>query len=236
MSFDTGRFDLTGFDVTGGMYRTIKATGLEKVDALIGSALIYHLLVIGNELVEKKTATGIQALAIAGSGTEEIAEGVTDGLLYVNPKPVFNEDITGDVAIGAMIAFPLEFAENVNHSVVLGADIAISAVLEEEITHSVILGADIRLQPEGFELVTGNATSEAIETKICVLDITLKPGQRLVIDADNYNVLLNGENAIWVQSGDWIDELIRSTTEIKIDAASGAGNITASILYTERFL
>ena len=94
MSFDTGRFDLTGFDVTGGMYRTIKATGLEKVDALIGSALIYHLLVIGNELVEKKTATGIQALAIAGSGTEEIAEGVyaASGNVVITPGQSVEQD------------------------------------------------------------------------------------------------------------------------------------------------
>lgn len=235
MSFDTGRFDLTGFDVTGGMFRRIIAKGTESVSATVGSALIYHLLAIGNERIQT-SVKGIQALAVAGSGTETISEGVAEGLLHINPKPIFNENISADVELGADIAFSLQFTENIGRTITLGADIAIPAAMEEEITPDVILGADIAIPAEGFELVAGDATSEAIETKICVLNITLKPGHRLIIDADNYNVLLDGENAIWVQSGDWIDELIRNTTEIKIDAASGAGNITASILYTERFL
>ncbi len=235
MTFDTGRFDLTGFDVTGGMYRRIVAKGTETVSATVGSALIYHLLAIGYEQVAT-SAKGIQALAAAGSGTETVAEAVTNGLLYINPKPNFTETITEEVELGAKIGIPVNFVEIVNKNVILGADIAISAELEEAVNQSIILGADISMAVEGFELVSADATSEATETKVCILDITLRPGERLIIDANNYNVLLNGNNAIWVQSGDWIDELIRNTSEIRIDAAAGAGNISASILYTERYL
>jgi len=235
MSFDTGRFDLTGFDVTGEMYRRIIAKGTETVNAYVGSALIYHLLAIGNERVET-FAKGIQALAGSGIGTETISEEITEGLLYINPKPVFSEEISADAGLGADIAITSQLVENVTQNIILGADIAILAELEETITPDIILGANIAIPTEGFELVSADATSEAIETNVCVLDITLKPGERLIIDANNYNVLLNGNNAIWIQSGDWIDELIRNTTEIKIDAAAGAGNIKASILYTERYL
>ena len=235
MSFDTGRFDLTGFDVTGGMYRRIKAKGTETVSAVVGSALIYHLLAIGNERVDT-LARGIQALAGKGSGDEVITEGIIEGLLYINPKPNFVETISENVELGAVIGIPVNFTEIVNKNIILGADIAISTELEETVNPSIILGANIAIPAEGFELVSSDATSEAIETNVCVLDITLNPGDRLVIDANNYNVLLNGNNAIWVQSGDWIDELIRNTTEIKIDAAAGAGNINASILYKERYL
>ena len=235
MSFDTGRFDLTGFDVTGGMYRRIKAKGTETVSAVVGSALIYHLLAIGNERVDT-LARGIQALAGKGSGDEVITEGIIEGLLYINPKPNFVETISENVELGAVIGIPVNFTEIVNKNIIRGADIAISTELEETVNPSIILGANIAIPAEGFELVSSDATSEAIETNVCVLDITLNPGDRLVIDANNYNVLLNGNNAIWVQSGDWIDELIRNTTEIKIDAAAGAGNINASILYKERYL
>ena len=235
MSFDTGRFDLTGFDVTGGMHRRIIAKGTETVNAFVGSALIYHLLAIGNERVDT-FAKGIQALAGSGIGTETISEEITEGLLYINPKPVFNEEISADIILGADIAIPSPFSENVTNAIILGADIAIQADLEEAVNQSIILGANIAIPTEGFELVSADATSEAIETKVCVLNISLKPGERLIIDANNYNVLLNGNNAIWIQSGDWIDEMNRNTTEIKIDAAAGAGNIKASILYTERYL
>ena len=235
MSFDTGRFDLTGFDVSGGMYRRIIASGTETVSAIAGSALIYHLLAIGNERVDT-FAKGIQAYAVAGIGTETISEEITEGLLYINPKPVFIEEIIADVGLGADIAIPSQLAENVTQNIILGADIAIQAEMEEAVTPSIILGADIAIPAEGFELISGNATSEAIETKVCVLNIAMRPGERLIIDAANYNVLRNGNNAIFLQSGDWIDEMIRNTTEIKIDAAAGAGNIKASILYTERYL
>ena len=235
MSFDTGRFDITGFDVTGGVFRRIVAKGTETVNSIVGSALIYHLLAIGYEQVDK-FADGIQALATAGSGEETITEGVIEGLLYINPKPNFVENVSENVSLGAVIGIPVQFAENITQNIILGADIAIQAELEEVVTPLIILGADIAIPAEGFELISANATSESIETKVCVLNVTLKPGDKLIIDASNYNVLLNGENAIWVQSGDWIDELIRNTTEIKIDAAAGVSNTKASILYTERFL
>ena len=235
MSFDIGRFDLTGFDVTGGMYRRIIAKGTEKVDAFVGSALNYALLAIGNEKVDALPAKATPAYALIVSGTETIDKSI-EGLLYFNPKPVFTENIDHDVILGANIAFPLNYSETISEDVILGANIAFKNNMTETVSENVILGANIGLQLEGFELVSGNATSEAIETKVCVLNISLKPGEKLIIDADNYNVLLNGNNAIWVQSGDWIDELIRNTTEIRIDAAAGAGNINASILYTERYL
>jgi len=235
MSFDTGRFDLSGFDVTGGMFRSIIAKGTETVNSIVGSALIYHLLAIGYEQVDK-SADGIQALAAVGSGEETISEGVTEGLLYINPKPVFTETVSEEVALGAVIGIPVQFAESIRENVILGADIAIPTEFAETVFPAVILGAIIAIPTEGFELISANATPESIETKVCILNISLKPGDRLVIDANNYNVLLNGDNAIWVQSGDWIDELIRNTTEVKIDAAAGVGNVKASILYTERYL
>ena len=71
---------------------------------------------------------------------------------------------------------------------------------------------------------------------VCELNITLKPGQKLIVDATNYNVLLDNENAIWAQSGAWIDELTRETSSISINASSGVANLSANILYTERYL
>lgn len=235
MSFDTGRFDLTGFDVTGGMLRTFKANGLESVTAVVGSALNYYLLAIGNERIEK-SISGLQGLIIAGIGAESISEGAIEGLSCIRPRPIFTENISKSATLGAVIGVTVEFAENINHSVVMGADIAISAIFMESITPTIIPGADVITSADGYELVSADATSESVETKICVLNITLQPGQKLIIDASNYNVLLGGENAIWVQSGDWIDEINRNTTEIRIDAAAGSTNIDASIMYTERFL
>ena len=64
----------------------------------------------------------------------------------------------------------------------------------------------------------------------------LKPGERLVIDANNYNVLLNGQNAIWYQADDWLDDMNRNTISIDITASAGVSNLSATILYTELYL
>ena len=77
---------------------------------------------------------------------------------------------------------------------------------------------------------------EALDLAICYLTVTLKPGSTLIIDANNYNILLDGENAIELQSGDWLDDLDRETVDIAIGAASGVSGLSASILYTERYL
>lgn len=65
--------------------------------------------------------------------------------------------------------------------------------------------------------------------------LTLRPGQVLVIDAGSYNVLLDGENAIHMQQGDWLDSIDRNTQSIVI-SATGISRVTAEILYTERYL
>lgn len=236
MAFDTRRFDIQGFDVSGGMFRYVKAKGVESVSASIGSALNYHVLAIGYERVTTPVMTGIQGRAITAAGSETISEMVGAGNLYINPKPKFNEIINGEFSLGAEIRLLLTSAEQITGKLTLGADIALDIAMEEAVGNQSVLGADIAIQPEGFELVSASVSAEAVETKTCFLTVTLKPGERLIIDANNYNVLLDGENAIHVQSGDWIDELIRNTTTLDITAASGGANLSASILYTERFL
>lgn len=236
MGFDTNRFDIDGFDVSGGMYRYIKAVGQENVSAVIGSGMNRSFLAIGYERVATPIMAGIQGLALAASGAETIGEYVGNALGAINLKPHFAEIVDADTALGAEIGLTPEGAETIAESAILGADIALSIAGAETVGADTVLGADIAFQLEGFELISAAATSEAVETKTCVLNITLRPGQRLIIDANNYNVLLDGENAIYIQSGDWIDELIRNTTALDISAASGSANISATILYTERFL
>ena len=75
-----------------------------------------------------------------------------------------------------------------------------------------------------------------MEEITCVLKLTLMPGQRLIVDASNYNVLLDGENMIHTQEGEWLDEISRETTSITVTAAAGQAGLSANILYTERFL
>lgn len=167
--------------------------------------------------------------------------------------------------LGSITLFPSEYVETVQPDVELSADIKLDRLLAETIdssskilvafnVHSIMdtvvsqksagHQAKIKLYDLSVaEEVNASAELISLDTKVCRIGtgsgatrLTLKPGEVLIIDANTYNVLYNGNNAIWLQSGDWIDELDRETTDIKITAASGAANLSASIVYTERYL
>ena len=86
------------------------------------------------------------------------------------------------------------------------------------------------------EVFQASADIVALSEIVCELPgLVLKPGQVLIIDSGSYNVLLDGDNAIHLQSGDWLDNLSRSTVNIRI-SGTNATRLSASVLYTERYL
>lgn len=107
---------------------------------------------------------------------------------------------------------------------------------------STTLDPDVNLSQQAF--VSGNAGEVFSQTadvivlteSICSFPgLTLKPGQVLTIDAGSYNVLLDGENAIYLQEGDWLDNLSRDTINITA-SATGGQRLHIQILYVERYL
>ena len=110
----------------------------------------------------------------------------------------------------------------------------------EENTGSFTVCSKHFIVTEGGELVSQVATAITVEEILCLINTTLQPGQKLIIDAGTYNVLIDGENAIYTQQGEWLDELNRNTMSITITAKNAnkptLKNLSASILYTERYL
>ena len=67
-----------------------------------------------------------------------------------------------------------------------------------------------------------------------VFQVTIPPGGELRIDSGLYTVLLNGENALHAQEGDWV-ELSRSLVRLTVECAQGGG-LAGQIVYQERYL
>lgn len=65
-------------------------------------------------------------------------------------------------------------------------------------------------------------------------EIDIPPGSTLVIDSSNYVVLLDGEDVIYCQSGDWLF-LNRNTYDVFFDLVGGE-SASKRVLYTERWL
>lgn len=102
--------------------------------------------------------------------------------------------------------------------------------------------AELNLSQKAFaegdagEVFSQTADIVVLSESVCAFpNLTLKPGQTLIIDAGSYNVLLDGQNAIHLQQGDWLDDLSRRTQSIVI-SGTGATRLEAQIIYTERYL
>lgn len=76
--------------------------------------------------------------------------------------------------------------------------------------------------------------AESLEEIVLTLDCDIPADSVLLIDSDNFRVLMDEKNAIKYHSGDWIDALSRSTKEIVIEA--GGSTFTATIYYQELWL
>lgn len=93
---------------------------------------------------------------------------------------------------------------------------------------------DILIEPLLYEVlgVISNASTQS--TELVSIAVTLPPGGELRIDSDTFRVLLNGENVLDKQSGDWLT-LSRNLLYLDIESATGAG-LSGNLIYTERYL
>lgn len=235
MAFNRAKFNHLPFNTQSDMVKWLSVSALEEVDAVIGSALNFYPLAIGYERVDE-VAEGMKGKFISAAGTETIDELVAEGQLTVILFPHFEETVTETMTLGADIRPMVSGNENIISNVSLGADIYTKSEADEIVDAVTSVGANIYPDAAGYELVSESASLENIEFKVCYLNLTLRPGQVLIVDANTYNVLLDNENAIDTHSGEWIDDMNRSTTDITIEAASGSSNLSATVLYTERYL
>lgn len=241
MAFDLARYNLQPYNAFGEKTRKISVSMTETVSASVGTASMISPLAIINERVNETTSGELTRKIRPVRITETVNELVVEALASVIVNMALDEIISTESDISANIDLQINVDEAVTEETDAYADISLSPVITEEVEADADLGAVISTDVEMFELVDETASLDALDVKICNIGttankLTLKPGQRIIINATDYNVLIDGENAIWYQSGDWIDELNRETVSIAVTAASGASNLSVTILYTERYL
>ena len=92
---------------------------------------------------------------------------------------------------------------------------------------------DIYARLSASEALTALLSATSQTTERAMFQLTIPPGGELRIDSELFTVLLDGENALHTQSGDWIDvsrDLLRLTVE------SASGRLEGQLIYTERYL
>lgn len=237
MAFNSSRFNLTPFNrlgiESGEIWLTVE--GRERITATVGLAVIIYPSVVGNERVTA-SSYGMPTRFAAGSGSETVSTESITALQYLWCSGIWTEQVDSDTVISANSMMRTNAAEIISGSAGLGRFCYLTSEVSEIVGSSALLGQNIYAESEVFELVSSTSSVNTFEEKTCSLNLTLRPGQILVINSENYSVTLDGQNAIYVQSGDWIDELDRNTMQLAISASSGAANLSASIIYTERYL
>lgn len=240
MAFNQVRYDLSAFNIDTGNVLFVNAVGVEKVSISIGTNLLAYINAAGNEQI-RKFVDGSAGHFPTAVGEEIVSKGITESEGMILLACVCSERINTSTAICAEIYPILSGAEDIDADLALGQKIVLQSQMSETIDKETWLGQEISANAVGYEFVSESASVMAVDIKTCYIGsadavFNLAPGQRLVIDAERYNVLVDDTNAIYLQSGDWIDELNPETVSIAITASAGSSNLVASILYTEMYL
>lgn len=241
MAYNSVRYDISAFNYNdAGDVRYIVAIGSEKISPAVGTNLQAFISAIGNERVSRETSGSLGWFTL-GSGSEQISEQVADAVGIVWTNVAGAEYVATTTGYSLDLIISAQMVETVDARTALGKNIHLTETTSEIIASEITIGQKVFPAMAGFELVAVSASIEAIDTIICYLGtstspFTLQPGSRLVIDAGTYNVLLNDQNAIHIQSGAWVDELVPETINLAVTASSGASNLEAMILYTEKYL
>lgn len=86
----------------------------------------------------------------------------------------------------------------------------------------------------GAAVLTTSADPGVQSSDRAVFQLAIPPGGELRIDSGLYTVLLDGENALDAQQGEWI-YLSREVARLDIECASGGG-LEGVLVYEERYL
>lgn len=235
MSFNQNAFNRAPFNLSeAGNVQYLALDGYENVDCFVGAAVEVYLFCIPNERVGINIH-GERFKQFDTIGHEVIGYNVAlEGTYWMDVES--RELLNTYTLFSKEIVFRAIGEEKMSYELILGCHVSTSASFSELISPDIVWHIDYFTAGAGNELVSQTVDVMAIDEIVCELNLTLMPGQRLIVDASNYNVLLDGENMIYTQVGEWLDELTRETNSITITAAEGGGGISANILYTERFL
>lgn len=235
MSFNKNAFNRAPFNLSeAGNAQWLLVDGYENVECFVGAAVEVYLFCIPNERVGI-SIHGERFYQFHALGHEVIGYNVAlEGTYWMDVQ--CNERLYTYTLASSETTLRAFGEEQLLDELSIGCHFSTTGSFSEQISTDIVWHVDYFTSAAGNELVSQTADLITIDEIVCELNLTLMPGQRLIVDASNYNVLLDGENMIHTQVGEWLDELTRETNSITITAAEGGAGLSANILYTERFL
>lgn len=231
--FSDRQYSLLRYSVNAGAREApIAESFLEEVKAVIGSAVPVA--------VSERFAEAVQGSA-QGTVSLVFAFAAASGLL-TEVRLSANEAVSAKVAealqtavSGSKDAYAALTAREDLEATVWGSKDLLTALTVKDILTAEAAGSkDILLSQMLTEALGTVLAATTQTTETASFQLTIPPGGELRIDSDVFTVLLNGQNALHTQSGDWIT-VSRELLRLLIESASG-GQLEGQLIYTERFL
>lgn len=210
----------------------IAETFFETLGALAGAAVPVS--------VRERYAEALQGSA---QGTVSVIASFTEGDSLTAAVCMSADVATKEAFVGELTA-AVKGCKNTPAALASGDALAAAVYAAKNLPAPLELSDRLTMEASGVKNVPGallatevltsmlEATSQTTERT--TLQLTIPPGGELRIDSELFSVLLNGENALHAQSGDWIN-ISRSLLRLVVESASG-GRLEGQLIYTERYL
>lgn len=231
--FSRDRFSLSRFSLgSQNAIIPIEVTFVEELKQVAGIAVPVPTTAFFNDVI-RGTLRGAIAMKSEFESTADLRTSCT---MNANINLVFASDGTFSATV--------EGSQNSNIAAILAENLERfiygSKIMPRSASFTDVLAADV------YGVKDIKCSQIVNETLVCILDairqftestridITLPPGGEIRIDSETYRALMNGENILYAQSGDWLT-ISRELLYFDIESASG-GDLTGTIIYTERYL
>lgn len=233
--FDTAKFNLQPFNIA--------SVDIDDVTDTVNIAcVIYSAVYRGGNTYEETEVHAVTACSVTPSAAN-FASADWAATVQPNTRLCVNalETAAASASVSCAFRFILDAFDEIHFApTVLGRlELSMSSLHTLEIP--AVLGQDCYLSfdypasaHEISALVDSQITSILFSVQNAEFEIDISPGSTLVIDSENYVVLLDGEDVIWCQSGEWLF-LNRNTYDVIFDFVGGT-ETEKKVLYTERWL
>lgn len=231
--FSQDRFSLTRFSI-GSEGNTIQVgfDGRVEMQSVSGAAvpILTHLFGNGEFAANAKGTISVPASFSVGAALEATSKMRANILVSAR----MSESVSAESYGSRNDNIAARMISGLSAGAWAGKTIPTRAKPSGSFLASAFASKDILAGSVASEVFTALSEAGKQATDRAVINITIPPGGELRIDADTYRVILDGENVLYAQAGDWI-RLNREVRYLDVELASG-GPLEGGITYQERFL